>query len=162
MAQGAWWKGTRGEWYVVAQIALIAVLLLGPKNPPGWQPLLILSPVVMSIAGFLLFVSGAAFLLAGIFRLGTNLTPVPYPKDRATLVQSGPYRFVRHPIYCGGIVMSFGWALIVQGWLTLLYAIIIFVFLDIKSRREEKWLMDKFPGYSAYRKRVRRLLPFLY
>jgi len=36
------------------------------------------------------------------------------------------------------------------------------VFLDVKSRREEKWLSDKFSTYAAYKKRVRKLIPFIY
>ena len=97
-----------------------------------------------------------------IFRLGSNLTAVPYSKEEGTLIETGPYRLVRHPIYCGIILIAFGWALLVHGWLTLGYAFIMLVFFDIKSRREEKWLKAKYPGYEAYQKRVRKLIPFVY
>jgi protein-S-isoprenylcysteine O-methyltransferase Ste14 len=36
------------------------------------------------------------------------------------------------------------------------------VLLEVKSRREERWLREKFPEYAAYQRRVRRLIPFLY
>jgi hypothetical protein len=41
------------------------------------------------------------------FRAGVD-TPVPYPKDRALLIETGPYRVVPHPIYGGGILAAFG------------------------------------------------------
>lgn len=100
--------------------------------------------------------------MAGMFRLGANLTPVPYPKDQTTLVETGPYQLVRHPIYSGAIFMAFGWALWVHGWLTLCYAIILLIFFDLKVRREEAWLTEKFSGYGAYQKRVHKLIPFVY
>ena len=101
-------------------------------------------------------------MAAAFFRLGTNLTPLPYPKEKGTLVETGPYALVRHPIYSGAIFMGFGWALWVHGWLTLGYACLLLVFFDVKSRLEERWLSEKFTGYEAYQKRVRKLIPFIY
>ena len=91
-------------------------------------------------------------IFTGVFSLGANLTAVPYPKEQASLVETGPYRFVRHPMYCGGIFMAFGWAFWVHGWLTLGYALVLLVFFDLKSRLEEKWLEDKFSGYVNIRR----------
>lgn len=99
---------------------------------------------------------------AGMFRLGANLTALPHPKDDAVMVETGPYRLVRHPIYSGGILAALGWGLWVHGWLTLGYSLLLFLFFDLKSRREERWLSDQFPGYAAYRQRVRKLVPFFY
>ncbi|MBM4118604.1 isoprenylcysteine carboxylmethyltransferase family protein, partial [bacterium] len=48
------------------------------------------------------------------------------------------------------------------GWLTLGYVLALFLLLDHKSRREERWLVAKHPEYAAYKKRVRRLIPFIY
>jgi protein-S-isoprenylcysteine O-methyltransferase Ste14 len=90
------------------------------------------------------------------------LTAVPYPKDEGMLIETGPYRLVRHPMYCGGILISLGWALWVHSWLTLGYVMVLFVFFDIKSRCEEHWLKAKFSDYAAYQKRVRKLIPFVY
>ncbi len=105
---------------------------------------------------------GGVLFVAGLARLGPGLTPLPYPKDGGALIRKGPYAIVRHPIYSGGLVLAFGWALHVHGWLTLGYVIILFVFLDMKSRREEKWLTERYPQYVEYQKRVRKLIPFIY
>ena len=110
----------------------------------------------------LLALAGVLLLLSGLLRLGPNLTPLPYPTAGATLIQSGPYRFVRHPMYAGGIAIAYGWSLFVCGWLTLVYATILFAFLDVKATREERWLTSRFPDYPAYQRRVRKLIPFIH
>jgi protein-S-isoprenylcysteine O-methyltransferase Ste14 len=65
-------------------------------------------------------------------------------------------------MYCGVILAAFGWALVSRGWLTLAYAVAGFVFIVFKVRREEKWLVERFPDYPAYQSRVRKLIPFVY
>ena len=157
-----WWRGARGEWYVVAQIALILVVFLGPRTVPGlpvWPAPLAGMSVV---AGAVIALAGFGLLLAGLLRLGPNLTPLPYPTSRATLIRTGPYRLVRHPMYAGGIALAFGWALFVRGWLTLAYATVLFLFLEVKATREERWLVDRFPDYPDYQRRVRKLIPFVH
>jgi protein-S-isoprenylcysteine O-methyltransferase Ste14 len=152
----------RGEWYVAAQIVLIAVVFLGPRTLPSLPDWPAPLARISLIAGATLACAGGVLLLTSLFRLGPNLTPLPYPKPHATLIQTGPYGLVRHPIYAGGIALSFGWALLVCGWLTLGYATALMIFLDIKSAREERWLASKFPDYSDYQQRVRKLIPFIY
>ena len=138
------------------------LVIFGPRSAPGlpaW-PDAVRWPALLAGAGLLLMGAGLAFF--GASSLGRNLTPLPRPKDDATLVETGAYRLVRHPIYGGIILMAYGWSLIAQSWLTLAYATVVFLFLDLKSRREERWLKEKFPGYAEYSKRVRKLIPFLY
>jgi protein-S-isoprenylcysteine O-methyltransferase Ste14 len=157
-----WWKGARGEWFVVAQFVAIGLVWLGPRGPvvePAWLPAF---PQAGAVAGIVLMVVGAAMLLAGFLGLGSGLTALPYPKDGADLVQAGVFGLVRHPIYSGLVMAGFGWALFVQAWLTLAYVAVLFVVLDMKARREERWLVEKFPAYAAYERRVRKLIPFVY
>ncbi|MBI2222535.1 MAG: isoprenylcysteine carboxylmethyltransferase family protein [Acidobacteria bacterium] len=157
-----WWKGTRGEWLVVIQFALMGLVFFGPTRVGGWPQRPFPFPALAAYAGAALIVIGGAVFTAGASALGDNLTPLPHPKRDATLVQTGAYRFVRHPIYSGGILLAFGWALLRQGWLTVGYALVLLIFLDIKSRSEERRLEQEFPEYGDYRRRVRKLVPFLY
>jgi len=159
---GPWWKGTRGEWFVVAQVALIVLVFFGPRRWFGWPASALPLPAVRLVAGTTLAVLGAALFLAGVFHLGSNLTPLPYPKDGGTLVQSGAYRLARHPLYGGGILACAGWGLILGSIPALLYVAALCVLLDLKARREEAWLVERYPEYGAYRARVRKLIPFLY
>ena len=65
--------------------------------------------------------------------------------------------------YLIGIILgAIGWSFLVQGTLTLLVSLLLFLFFDIKTRREEKYLRLKFPGYTDYTSRVKKLLPFIY
>lgn len=157
-----WWRGARGEWFVVVQVALIGLVLLGPRTLYGQPAWPFPFQQASSVVGVVLMFLGAALLVAGLVYLGGGLTPLPYPKEEGRLIQTGPYALVRHPMYCGGLIFSIGWALYVQGWLTLGYVAILFVFLDVKSRREERWLVEKFSTYAAYQRRVRKLIPFVY
>jgi protein-S-isoprenylcysteine O-methyltransferase Ste14 len=157
-----WWKGARGEWFLVAQILLCGLVIFGPHRVCGQPTWPFPCGCVFPAAGSVLMVAGGALFLTGLVRLGRGLTPFPCPRDEATLVQTGPYALVRHPMYSGLLALCFGWALLSQSWLTLLYAAVLFGFLDLKSRREEMWLIERFPAYREYRQRVRRLVPFIY
>lgn len=161
-ARQPWWKGSRGEWYVVVQVFLFALIAFGPRTLPGlpaWTP-----PWtwIASAVGGLLIAWGGALSIAGVLRLGPDLTPLPYPKECAHLVQTGPYAIVRHPIYSGLITAAFGWGLFVHGWLTLVYALALFVLFDLKVRPEERWLREKYSDYPDYQKRVKKLIPWIY
>jgi protein-S-isoprenylcysteine O-methyltransferase Ste14 len=162
MERPAWWKNTRGEWYVVLQTVLFALIALGPESidvrpdlPSGVRMAALVIGVVLAGAGLLL-------ALAGLWSLGDNLSVFPHPKDGATLVESGAYGVVRHPIYSGLITGAIGWALLNTSLVTLIYAGVLLVFFDVKSRREERWLSEKFPAYAAYQRRVHKLIPFVY
>ncbi len=157
-----WWRGARGEWYVAVQAVLTALVFLGPRTvpflpawpaaeAPGWR-----------VAGAALMLVGGGILAACAVRHGRRLTPLPHPQAQARLIASGPYAVVRHPMYAAGILAALGWALLVRGWLTLGYAVLLFLFADRKASREERWLAGKFPDYAEYRRRVRKLIPFLY
>ncbi len=157
-----WRKGSRGEWYVVAQVALMALVFFGPRTLGELTVPSFPLPHACRYVGVILMAAGGLMLVAGIVRLGRGLTPLPYPRTGAAFVQTGPFALVRHPMYSGGLLLAIGWALFVQGWLTLAYVVLLFVFIDIKSRLEERWLAEKFPEYATYRLRVRKLIPFVY
>ncbi len=162
MATQPWWKGSRGEWYVVVQFILLGLVALAPLLPVGhaaWpQPL----GMIARAAGLLLGAGGAALAVVGVLGLGRNLSALPHPKEGAFFVEQGAYRLVRHPIYSGLTFGCLGWALLTNSLAALALAVVVLAFFDLKSRREERWLMAKFPEYAGYRRRVRKLIPYLY
>jgi protein-S-isoprenylcysteine O-methyltransferase Ste14 len=153
-------KGS-GIGFVVVQAVLLAILFFGPNslNPDTS----IEEPKGLLLwCGYGIFILGAVIALIAAVNLGKNLTPLPRPKENAELIQNGLYRFVRHPIYFGVIVLSIGWGLIQQSTLIWLYVIVIAIFFDIKSRKEERWLTERFSTYADYQGRVRKLIPWIY
>jgi protein-S-isoprenylcysteine O-methyltransferase Ste14 len=157
-----WWQGPRGEWYVIVQVLIFIVVLFGPKSVPGLPRWPAPWDVVGAVAGIVVGGAGGILVLFGLVSLGSNLTAVPFPKDSAQMVEHGAYRLVRHPIYSGIIIGSLGYGLLWASTLGVLYAVLLFLFFDVKSRREEQWLRDRYPGYEAYTGRVHKLIPFLY
>ncbi len=154
--------GPRGEgWFAIQAILGLAIGAAGVAGliGPAWTGDL---RVAASATGLCLMAAGAILLLRGVVDLRENLTALPRPRDDARLVETGAYRLVRHPIYGGLIVASAGWGFLTASPLALGLAVVLFGFLDLKSRREEAWLAERFPGYHAYRKRTKRLIPGLY
>lgn len=156
------WRSQRGEIYVAIQGLLFAWLIFGPKN---WTPLgawPFFSEMSATVLGATFITLGLLVAVAAAVGLGRGLTPLPKPNDAGRLVASGVYRWVRHPIYTGVLLIALGWAFYIEGLVTLWSVLVMAIFFDIKSRREERWLLEKYPEYAAYREKTRRLIPFIY
>ncbi len=162
MTSSPWWRGRRGEWYVVVQFCLFALVAFGPGSWNGSPVWPVADGLVPAAVGWSLLVGGGVLAACGALRLGSRICAVPYPPEHAVLQKSGAFCLVRHPMYCGAILAAFGWAMVSRGWLTVGYAVLLFMLFDLKSRREEKWLIAKFADYSEYQRRVHRLIPFIY
>lgn len=151
--------GPRGEGWVAIQFVLFGLLALAGTAGPAWgEPWLSLGRVV----GVVHLGAGVLVATLGLVGLRENLTPVPRPVAGGRLVAHGIYGVVRHPIYAGIILAAVGWGLVTASPPALVMAVVIGLFFDLKSRREEAWLVEAYPEYAAYRERVRKLLPFLY
>ncbi len=150
----------RGAWYVVIQGILIGLILIGPQGYPliNSEPL----STIFQSCGIAIGLLACLVMGIAVINLGKNLTPLPCPKDDAVLIQSGLYRYVRHPIYFGVLLAALAWLLIFPGVYVLAYAIALFVLFDIKAKREEVWLVERFPTYKDYQRRVKKLIPGCY
>ncbi len=151
--------GPRGEGWVALQlVGFVGGGLAGLLGPAWGEPWRTAGLVV----GIGLIALGAAAVVLGVLGLRENLTAVPRPVEGGRLIDSGVYGLVRHPIYTGGVAAALGWGLATASPAAILVAVLLGVFFDLKARREEAWLVATYPGYEAYRARVRRLVPFIY
>ena len=101
---------------------------------------------------------GMAWAVYSLSYLRNRFSIVPEARG---LVTSGPYRFVRHPIYLGEIVAGFG---LVMPTLFTLHALVFVIFLSAQLARthyEERMLRRVYPAYAAYAGRTNRLIPFV-
>lgn len=150
--------GPRGEGWVAIQGLLLAIVaatgFLGPSWAGGIR-------VATSVVGAVLIASGLVLAVRGMRDLRDALTPLPYPRADAELVETGVYALVRHPIYGGLVLGACGWGLFMASPAALAAAALLLGFFELKSRREEAWLERRFSGYAAYRARTRRLIPWI-
>ena len=103
---------------------------------------------------------GLAFSIWARFTLGRNWSGTVTLKEGHELIERGPYRFVRHPIYTGLLVMIIATALAMGHIIGFLGVVLAFLSFWIKLGYEEKVLLNQFPDqYAAYQKRVKRIIP---
>jgi protein-S-isoprenylcysteine O-methyltransferase Ste14 len=151
--------GRRGEGWFLLQLVLFGAIAVSGAAGPAWGGW----PAAVGIAiGGVLIGCGGILSLRGVLDLRENLTPFPRPLEGARLVESGAYRLVRHPIYGGLVLGALGWGLVRASPLTLAGALLLAGFFDLKSRREEIWLSERYENYPTYRRRTHRLLPWIY
>lgn len=151
--------GGRGEGWVGLQIVLFLLIAAAGfvelKDRQGTLG-------VRELAGALVACAGAAVAVWSARELRHALTPFPKPVQGNELVESGPYRRVRHPIYTGVVLAALGWSLLCGSWVALVLSLMLAVLFDAKSRREEAWLSEEHPAYAEYRRRTRRFVPGVY
>lgn len=133
-----------GEWYEGSVLAERFV----PKSP--W----------VKGAGLALVVAGVALACWSRHVLGRNWSSVVQLKQDHELIERGPYRVIRHPIYTGLLLAFAGTALKVGDWRGVVAVAIVAVSFWRKLRLEERWLAEQFgPAYANYRQRTKALIP---
>jgi protein-S-isoprenylcysteine O-methyltransferase Ste14 len=160
-------KSSWRTFFLVRIIFIIAVIwLLNQKIFvnfwTGAADFPIFSNTIAQIIGVILCGAGIALAIWARLHLGRNWSGTPQMKEGHELVTSGPYRFVRHPIYTGMIVALFGSAIVSgPGWFVVFFiASIVFV---MRIKTEEGYMMKLFPNrYPEYRKKTKALIPFVW
>ena len=105
---------------------------------------------------------GAAFAFWARFTLAGNWSAAVALKQDHELVQSGPYRLVRHPIYTGALLAVGGTACAIGQWRGLLGLALTFGAVWYRTGLEERLMLATFgEEYRRYQGRVRRLIPFV-
>jgi protein-S-isoprenylcysteine O-methyltransferase Ste14 len=142
---------------------VVAFALLGPGEwfSGSWlrEGMVPHTTPVFTLA-FVLVVAGVALACWSRYVLGRNWSSVVQIKRGHDLIETGPYRHVRHPIYTGILVAFIGTAL-KEGDVRCIFAFaILFASFWRKLRMEERMLGDAFgPAYAAYRARTKALVP---
>lgn len=94
--------------------------------------------------------------------LRNNVSPTVATRSNAYLVTSGPYRWVRHPLYMMGLIGYVGFALLAENWFIAMLSLVVFMLLSIRTSKEETMMVEKFgAAYLEYMQRTGRFLPRL-
>jgi protein-S-isoprenylcysteine O-methyltransferase Ste14 len=113
-------------------------------------------------------VLGAAGIALGIYtfhivmRTNSYATAVVRIQDERghQVISTGPYAFVRHPMYAGAVLYFLGIALLLGSWYAVAIAAVLVALFGLRAVWEENTLIDELPGYAVYAQRVRyRLIP---
>lgn len=116
-----------------------------------------------AVAGAALTCVGVAIAIWARTILGGNWSGVVTVKQDHTLVRSGPYTVVRHPIYSGLTLAILGTALAIGEWRALAAVGVVFVMFLVKSRTEERFMTEEFGRqYEDYRRETSALIPFIF
>jgi len=99
-----------------------------------------------------------AFLAMGL----GNIRAFPEIPQHGRLVVHGPYRWMRHPMYTSVLVITLAWMVEHPLPFRMALWLALAMTLWIKLGYEEQLLLTRFPSYEQYRKRTKRLIPFLF
>jgi protein-S-isoprenylcysteine O-methyltransferase Ste14 len=137
-------------------------MLAFPKWPPPMNWPIVPHADLIRILGAAICAYGLFFTIWARRTLAGNWSSDVTFKQGHELIKAGPYRFVRHPIYTGLLIMSLGTAIEIgqlHCWLSIVLTGIGFW---IKLSQEERLLLRHFPNeYPAYQKQVKALVPFI-
>jgi protein-S-isoprenylcysteine O-methyltransferase Ste14 len=117
--------------------------------------------VVLGAIGAVVFASGIGLAVWARLHLGSNWGMPMTQRAEPDLVTSGPYRFIRHPIYTGLLIAMLGTAL-VDNLLGLIVVVVMIPYFYYCGTVEERNLTATFPeAYPEYRSRTKMIIPFL-
>jgi protein-S-isoprenylcysteine O-methyltransferase Ste14 len=155
--------GAAVRWAYLFPLIAAGLCFWLPRPFAGLRVMLFPDALRCALFGTGLLVLGMVVCCWARFVLGRNWSNVVTIKVGHELVRSGPYRWVRHPIYTGLLLAVAGTALLQDLWIDLLAVPLVFGAFWIKLRREEAWMAGQFGvAYSDYARQTARLIPFLF
>ena len=150
-------KRLKGNLLVLGQFILIALLIFVPNsglNTGVFSTFLVAISLTSMFLGFVILAFSA-------LALGKSLTAHPMPSKNGVLVTDGLYRYVKHPIYSGLVLLAFGLTIAGGFFPHTLFLIALLLLLNYKASFEEKLLASTYAGYAEYSKNTGRFIPRL-
>ncbi len=144
---------------VFASLAFIGLMIVPSLDHRfSWSNV----PVLVVIGGDLLAALGF-FIVFLVFKENTFTAATIEIAPDQTVISSGPYAVVRHPMYAGALIMLFGTPLALGSWWALLLFIMMTFVIVWRLLNEETFLSKSLPGYNEYCRKVQyRLIPFIW
>lgn len=146
-------RGIRARLAIIV-IAVIVFRVIKPGSVTIHNP-------VLEAVGTVLFVAGIGFAVWARVHIGRNWGMPMSSKEDRELVTSGPYRFVRHPIYSGILLAVLGTSLATYISVLVVFAVMAAYFI-YSATVEERMMATEFPtDYPSYRERTKMLIPLV-
>jgi protein-S-isoprenylcysteine O-methyltransferase Ste14 len=119
-------------------------------------------PLWLVLTGDLLVVLGF-YIVFRVFCVNTFTAATVEVTEQQTVISTGPYALVRHPMYSGALVMLLGTPLALSSWWGLVAFVLMVAVIVVRLLDEEKLLLGNLSGYAEYATRVKyRLIPFVW
>lgn len=155
-------SAARFSYLIGLRIALAVIAVLTVDHFLKNHTTRVTSDMLVQILGLLLFVIGLGLAIWARRYLGKNWGMPMSEKEDPELVTTGPYSFIRHPIYTGILLAAFGSILSVSLYWVIVF-IICAVYFVYSATVEEKIMAKTFPKtYPDYKKKTKMLIPFLF
>jgi protein-S-isoprenylcysteine O-methyltransferase Ste14 len=137
--------------------ALIWFMVIGFDRRWHWSEM----PTALQALGYVLLLAATAFMLRVVRENSFAAPVVKVQAERGhRVIDTGPYAFVRHPMYSGAVLYFAAMALLLGSWWGLALSPVFFMLFSVRAKFEERALIDGLPGYADYLARVRyRLVP---
>jgi protein-S-isoprenylcysteine O-methyltransferase Ste14 len=154
-------RAQRFRYWILLVIAYF-LLIKGHRLPYPLGAHIIPHTRATAWTGAVLCIVGLAFTIWGRATLGRNWSGAVTLKECHELIDRGPYRLVRHPIYTGLMTMFVATVIALGHVAGIIGALLVFLSFWIKLGDEEKLMLKQFPDqYAAYQHRVKRIIPFV-
>jgi protein-S-isoprenylcysteine O-methyltransferase Ste14 len=144
----------------LAGLMLFGVTIAYLVSPPSVQWAKIAIPIPIRWGGAVAGLLSSVLMYWTLSSLGKNLTDTVVTRSNATLVTSGPYRWVRHPFYCTTALVMFSVFLLTANWLIGVGCVAVLLMLAIRTPKEEQVLIERFgQQYLDYMAATGRFIP---
>jgi protein-S-isoprenylcysteine O-methyltransferase Ste14 len=153
----------KGAYLVLLQFALMLIFIILPVYPQLSGTELFETLSFIRWSAFTLLTTGAlGFGALGAYAIRKYLTPLPFPVENNQLITTGIYSIVRHPIYSALLFAAAGWCIFSMSLSHLLLTGFALFFFSYKASKEEKWLTELHPEYTAYARHVKKFIPWIF
>jgi protein-S-isoprenylcysteine O-methyltransferase Ste14 len=148
--------------FLVLQFGVVAWLILMPLDAVRfhWSQV----PLVLQGVGTVLLLC-SFYIFFITFRENSYLSPlirIQHEREQ-TVVSSGPYHYVRHPMYAAAVLWMIGTALLLGSWYGVLWALVLVVLIGRRAMLEEHILRAELQGYDRYMSEVKyRFVPYVW
>lgn len=115
--------------------------------------------IATQILGIILMLAGVIGYGVSIFHLRANWTIPAAIREGHTLIVTGSYRYVRHPMYFFMLLIILGSGFLISDYLIVLYVPVIFLIYYWRASKEEELLSEEFKGYKEYQKNTKMIIP---